>query len=303
MSSPGQIAYDQYRFIAEVDWLDIGITTNRVTNAPTVRRHLPGASYVSALGAGNAGEATQFVARIQQPDSWAYIADSLATLSASIPLAESPAVTSIEVCLDAYSKRHSKDDLVAVAAHFYAALQNSASDNHRFTGIPGKQLTEGVRNRGHLKSRLASDRVIFIGDRDADHAQRIYVKTKDDGGLALATRLHRARVENRFTGHQLPPLTWAQWQGYDFSRLSHWFKFREIGDSHSREAHCALNWAPQFGQMRGTGRRKFPHVTRADVRLNRKAYDALRRLAEKMQKLRTGTTRNPLKCLISATEV
>jgi hypothetical protein len=297
------MVYDRYKLAAEVDWISTQLTTARITNAQTVMRHLPGASFVQAVQAGDAGEASQFIVRVQQPDSWTQIDKSVAILSASVPLVGMPAVAGIELAFDAYSKAQNPDDVVGMAARLYTGIQNTASFNHRFSGVPGKKFPIGIQHQKALHRHLADGRVIFIGNRGDVHYQRVYVKTTDNGH-ELPSHLHRARFENCLSSERLPRLTWAEWHDYDFAQLSHWFKFRLIADDgYPPEARLLFAWLPQVGQLRRTKRRKFPPFTRADVALNRKAYDALRRLTGKMQKLRTVGSCNPLNSLESRAAV
>jgi hypothetical protein len=270
-----------YRFAAEVDWIKVRFSTRSPTNFQMIRRHLPQASRVDAIEQGPSGAATAFVATIQDPGSWRRVDACMQRLCEVVPLGPLLNVAGIEVSLDAYSKSNSRADIIQMAATFYKGLTNPVSDNHRFSG---RYLgdAEGIPNSRTLQDRLSKGRVICIGNVDDDLMQRIYAKDTDNGGkVALPVTDHRARIEIRVQGAALPAHDWVQWGKFEFQSLKAWFKFRRIRDDLSPVEQLVMDHAPQVG-VGGHGRRRTSRMTEANVSLNRKAYDALRRLTDKM---------------------
>lgn len=275
-----------YQFQVVVDWIGVAFETDRSTNFSSVSKHLPRASYVEPIEPGAAGETSRFVARFQEPKCWQEITNALATLGDWITLCGPPAVVSIEVSLDAYSKAHDTNELVPMAAHFFTALKNPVSDNARFTGLPGTVV--GIVNARGVQTMLGRGRGIFIGNKNDDLAQRIYVKTRDGGEgheVTLPPEQHRARIEIRLQGDALPNRALDDWKSFDFEDLSNWFKFRRLdAEDVSKLQRLILEWDARLGARRGMNRRKFPIGTAADIELNHKAYDALRSLTTKMRR-------------------
>lgn len=274
-----------FRFRAEVDWVELKIVTARPTNFQTVRERLD-VPYVEAVHPGPGGAATTFVAKIQDPISWADLEARIARLETSCGLAAPAEVIAIEVALDAYSPTHDHDALVSMAERFYRGLTVLVSDNRRLYRKRGEG--ESIRDRRTLRSGLHKLMNVAIGDEGGSRYQHIYIKTVNQGA-PIPVAEHRARIEIRLRGEQLPCKALAAWGRHKLTEtMGGYFKFRAEKPCLSLLIATAIQQRAQIGERysrrrRPSGTRMYSPSTQADRSLNDAAYEALRLLDRRMR--------------------
>ncbi|WP_250517986.1 hypothetical protein [Caballeronia sp. ATUFL_M1_KS5A] len=286
---PSVIDYTCFRFRAEVDWLELEVSTKRPTNFSAVRRRA-GVRHVTALDLGT-GEplpkgrenaaCSRFRFRVQEPSNWESIDGTLAALDRTVGFAAAPLVTAIEISLDAYHLSHDQSALVSLAAHFYRFNTSPASDNRRFGG----QFVGGASGTGTADTvirRLGEGRVLNVGNASDDRSQRIYFKATDER-QPLPFNERRARYENtlRCVGELIPAVDF--WKAFDFCSLADLYRFRRLRVGLTPLEDKSSGAVDQLGARRERKRREggtrlYSRLTEADTELNRRAYDALREL-------------------------
>ncbi len=169
LASATQLAdYSRYRFRAEVDWIELRIVTTMPTNFQTVKRRL-GVEFVEPWAPGLGGACTEFSVKFQSPASWAEIQERLKSLTADHPLAEPSTVTSVEIALDAYSRDHSRDDLIEMTARFYRCATKLVSANRRASRKKGDSY--GLETLPQLRRLVADGYNIYIGNTSDSQRQ------------------------------------------------------------------------------------------------------------------------------------
>lgn len=273
----------RFRLRAVVDWIECEFETTRSTNAQTVKRagHF---KFVVPINLGSGSAATIFRIRFQDPGSFGVVQESLRKLSAQFPLSCAPTITGVEVSLDAYLKSATPDELPSLAARWYKHLTTLVSPNRRFSGR-WKGDVHALWDAATILRLLQQDRVIFIGERDDDLTQRIYVK-QNDAGRALEACDHRARIEVTIRNEELPMDSLEDWGLYRFESLSRYFRFRRQREGGDPVVAYALQRAAQTGERRlrrraAGGRRLFGAGSAADTAMNKAARDALRELSRR----------------------
>lgn len=290
-TTPDAINYGDFRFRAEVDWVQIYFRTVKPTNHWTVTNRLS-EKYAKALDQDAGGAATRFMVKFQNPQSWQDVQDKLDALTEDHDLIEGPDVAAIEISFDAYSKFERRDDLIAMAGRFfkYSTLighQNvRASTKGDSMALGSHRVTLDVLGGGY--SVYAGDHKPTNGRQRSDQALRIYVK-EVDAAQALPVAEHRARIERtlHMYGFMRRPL--SRWKQHDFTSDAKYFKFRKLKALLPACIRPAMEAWPQVGERRemkrigGGGVRRFRKSTVADTQLNRLAYEALRNLTSRMQ--------------------
>lgn len=288
LNSPVSQVRAFYRFRAVVDWIELRIVTIQPSNFDTVMKRMQ-VPFVDALDKGAGGAATVFIVRIQEPQSWAAIDERIARFTHDHPLAEPILVTGIEIALDAYSRWNDRDNLVEMVARFYKFSTKMVSDNRRLT--KGKNLTEGVGNYPSLMRSLGEGANLYIGNRNADVFQHMYVKeTETVGGqlVWLPREKRRARTEFTLRGQALPLTALTDWQQHEFTTMADFFKYRVLKTCLAPMVSRAVQHVDQIGERRerATKQRRprfFSKSTVADKELNALAYSALSELTKRMR--------------------
>jgi hypothetical protein len=278
--------FSHYRFRAVVDWIELKIVTATPTNFPTVRARL-GIPFARSLDAGDGGAATIFRVTIHDPKSWADIEATLDGLTEDHPLAAEVEVTGIEIALDAYSERRSRDDLVDMTVRFYR--------NAEYLIVPGRlgRLTgetlpiEDVKMLGRAIDEGFN---VYIGHRRDPLRQHMYLKETDNNGQSLPDVQHRARTEITLEGEHLPVRLLEDWKRFRFTEMAGRFKYRELkpDDELNPYVRAGMKIVPQIGEQRvrrraPSGIRLHSPSTRADSELNSRAFDAFRELDRRMK--------------------
>lgn len=274
--------YSGYRFRAEVDWIELRITTTAPTNFQTVKRRL-GVEYVTPIGESDGGACKDFSVKFQAPRSWVEVDERLKRLTVDHPLACSVKVTGVEIALDAYSRAQSRDELVEMAARFYRGASKLVSDNRRASKSKG--ASQRLETLGQVQALLADGYNIYIGSVSDLQRQHIYMK-ETDSSAALPTEKHRARTEFTLTGDKVPELEFEAWRGQNFTAFAPYFKFRRLKDDLQPLVELPLRSAAQIGERRPRKTaqgysRSFSRNTEADRKLNALAFDALRELTRR----------------------
>ncbi|MGE3349484.1 MAG: hypothetical protein AB7I35_18805 [Ramlibacter sp.] len=273
----------KYRIRAEVDWIETEVTTASPTNFQTVKRW-GGFNYVEPMHPGPGGATSTYRLRLQAPRNCEYVRARLIQLASRIPLAIEPTIVGVEVSLDAYSRHGLHSDLVEMAARWATGLTTLVSKNRRFSGRRKGDVVASISST-ETRALLSQDRVYFVGDRDADLTQRIYVKCKDDS-VVLHSHKHRARVEVTMRNEALGASTLTDWGFFQFESLATYFRFRKQKAGLDLFLAHAMQRSVQIGERKsrlraGGGTRVFGKGSTADITLNKAARDALRELSRR----------------------
>lgn len=288
--------YRDYSFRAEIDWIELKIRTLKPTNFQTVRNRLE-APYVETLDEGSGGAASEFYIKFYNLKNWQEIDRALEKLTYDHPLARSVEVTGIEIALDAYSKLHDREDLVAMVAKFYCGLTNPISVNQRIT--PGTKFSaKAIPSPAILLRKIRNGENIYIGNKDPKEdlgnprswmLQHFYLKQTDQK-KPLPIEEHRARVEITLKDIALPHKLLDEWRSHQFSSEGIHFKFRKPKTGLTCLERSTFLGKSQYGAKRqkrsGPTRTIYSPLTLADVPLNNKAYDALRNLTNRLKRVR-----------------
>ncbi|ADG14254.1 hypothetical protein BC1002_0146 [Paraburkholderia atlantica] len=296
------INYNHLRFRAEVDWIEIEIKTISRTNFPTVQRALNSALqlpdsrnvFVKALDEGPGKAASVFRFRLQDPNSWSFVASMLKQLERRFPFASEPKITAIEIAFDAYSRTESKMELADQAARFFKFCTLIVSKNCRIYRDFGGSPDSIPFQRASLVRHLWDGWQIGIGNKHDDRLQHIYVKTTDGNGAPLPSAKHRARIEITLRGAALPYQGISEWAGADFEKdLRMSAKFRMLKPKLNRFTRAAIEkttfqvgerkrrWRVTKDRTAVSGERLHSATTIADRHLNEKARDAFRELSRR----------------------
>lgn len=281
--------YTLLTFRAVVDWIELEIHTAKPTNFWAIQnalreiQHLPADvnPYVKPLNESAGGAATAFLFRIQDPERLCDANKQLEELAHYAFNIDAKRVNAIEIALDAYNANPEQ------VARLYKFSTHLVSANHRLyreRNVDKVQATP--RSFDSLVRRLSEGWQIGIGDEGADHYQHIYWKTTDDNGNPLPVSEHRARIEIRLRGAELPCQTFEDWENFSFSTLSKFFRFRKLKADLTPQQQVIANASAQIGQQRKRNRRGggtllHSRITQADVELNDRARDALRELSRR----------------------
>ncbi len=277
--------YSHYRFRAEVDWIDLGITTLAPSNFTTLRRRL-GASYVKPVAPGPGGACRSFIVRLQAPKSWAEINDSILRLAVDHPLDGVVIVEGVEIALDAYSRALNRDDLVDMAVNFYRGATKLVSTNHRASKTRG--MSVGLRNASQTRRLIVDGFNIYVGDKADAQRQHIYLK-ETDGAKELPLPERRARSEFTLVGDKVPMQDFEEWKTIKFAKLGEYFKFRMLKADLDPVRATMMSAKAQIGERRPRKtpsgyHRLYSRSTVADRKLNALASDALRELSRRWQR-------------------
>ena len=217
------IDYKNFRFRAEVDWIELEIRTIDRTNFDAIRRH-GNLDHVRPLDPGPGGAATRFRFRIQDPISIDGVIAVLDRLKERHAFACEPAVTGIEVALDAYSRVPNDAALAALLGRLYRFQSHPASENRRICGaIRGYTEAIPVHHETLIRDLVDGWQIVVGSHTDDsrgrwvrdDRAQRFYLKTTDRK-RTLPKKERRARYENTYCGSALPSSTLAGWHRFRF---------------------------------------------------------------------------------------
>lgn len=278
--------YSSLLFRAEVDWIEIEIHTKTPTNFWTVQKvlrqyqHLPKDvnPYVNVQDERPGGAATVFRIRIQDPKSLHALSELCSGFAQEIPIQGAPQVTAIEVALDAYQSNPEQ------AARFYKFVSFVAdASNQRLFRKKSDPPQSTPTRFDSLVCHLADGWQVGIGDKFADCYQHIYWKTTDNG-QTLPDEKHRARIEITLRGEVLPFHSLDDSEGFNFTKLTQYFRFRQLKDDLSPLIRLCVNAATsQIGERRthklkSGAIRWHNSATRADTELNDRARGAFKEL-------------------------
>ena len=292
--------YSRFKFNAVVDWLSIEVHTQNFTNFQTIKRRL-NIKHVKPLNKTSGGSANKFLFKIHDPKNWFDIQKLLQNLNTEYPFSEPPVIRSMEVSFDAYSKTENRNELVELTHSFFRNLANPISQNVRFSGKKDLRYRKplwGSSNRttkclfnegrnlclGNIEHKTSYGKKILA---DSKYMQ-IYTKTTDNNGVPLVIKKHRARIEIRLEGEELPFEQIDDAIGFKFESLSKYFKMLKLNTTLLEKIPVCFNKAiqnlNQLGNTNVNVRRKYSLITNADTELNDKVYNALRDLSRKMQR-------------------
>lgn len=229
--------YSRFRFVVVVDWVELEIQTLK----PTQAKHLHamgGGSFSHAHGINpQTGDkfpenrknttTTHFAVRIQAPERFAKIAAALATISDRLAPSAVITVRAMEVALDAYGNdtQLGGHGLAEMAAHFLKAI-NRVSEAHPRIYRRNRE-TRAISSHQELIAALQDGFQIGIGNGNGDRFQHGYFKTTDNQ-QQLADNECRARIEIRLQGKACPVNTLDDLEGFEFSSLSKYFRFKQF---------------------------------------------------------------------------
>lgn len=277
--------YNNFRFRAVVDWIEVEIHTANPTHYDAIRRHAE-LSYVEPMNAGEAGKtATAFRFRIHDPANWSEVVRVVRFVSEKYALARPFEVVGIEVAFDAYGrKKVTREELAALVANF-VRFSTHTSPNRRMYREEGEDAFAPPSNDCALVRKLAEEWQVGVGDKESDCYQHAYVKTTDNNKSRLPEGEHRARIEITLRGSKLPCNTLEKWSRCNFASLAKpYFNFRTLRTDLTPIEQVTASANTHIGK-RGVrnrsegGTRLFSRFTRADSTLNALARDRLRDLS------------------------
>jgi hypothetical protein len=279
---------DSFTYKASIDWIELEITTVNDSNFNSIK-HLFNVNYVKPISPKGGGATNKFTLRIQDVTSWNML-DEIVNIVDSSKKLSSVLITGVEISFDAFSKNNDKQELIEKAAEFYFCLEKPCSKNRRLAGARKGSAEQPLRHETTIR-KISEGNSIYIGSQNEDTiSQRIYYKTKDNNKL-LPIELHRARYELILVGDDCPFGTIEEARKYNFTELSGWFKFRKIIEDIDGLGLMLIKATRQLGQVNvkrlaGGGVKVNNCGTKADVYLNRIAYEKLRELTKRLNKTR-----------------
>ncbi len=247
----------RYRFRAVVDWVELRFELDRQTQFQHVQAvlepHLRATPYVKPLDPGPGGASSQFSARFQDPPSLAEISSACSALGKKFKLLKQPAITGLEVSIDAYPRSEKDADRTLMAAVLQRTLfterdyWNNANDRLRFVTSSNSATTAHKvipEKAGDLSDRLLDpeqltvpfgNTTVYLGAKDNDVSYRIQNKVADKRNAATGTMVplppdkKRARIEVTLQSDELAALTLGDLQSFRtfrFARLQgRYFRF------------------------------------------------------------------------------
>ena len=280
--------YGAFRFRAVIDWLELRLVTEKASNFDTLRKRMD-VPYVQAVDKGPGSAATEFLVKIQEPQSWEAVEQRIAKFTRDHPLAESVSVTGIEVALDAYSRSQNREHLVDMVTRLYRHSTKLVSKNRRLARH--KHETQTIVSHRSLRRRIAEGFNIYIGNASEEVSQHLYLKETDslDGRtIHLEPESRRARTEFTLKGKALPWQSLEEWKRHEFTDMADFFKYRTLKTCVDPLMEHALMHVDQIGERRPRPTkdrrpRFFFKATQADAELNALAYSALRELTKRMK--------------------
>ncbi len=306
-----------FRCKAEVDWLDIAITTKNATNFNTIQialKQILGAhrkTWVEPMDKGPGGAAHIFKIRLHDPKSHASLSELFADLEERFPLASLPSIAAMEVAVDFYSKSNNRSELEAMTMRLLRETANNGVNPRQFltktnTGASVMRELLNAEQNEYVNSR----NTYYAGTKDVDPVEwRIYLKVTDQNQEPiLDVSQFRARMETILLEHKLSKhfTTLLSLEGFRFECFAKLFSCRifvppvvnvgllpmkrllaerklKILTDASRVGQCAL-WKSK--------RRKFSEYSRADVQLNEMVRDSLRCLTRRFNTKKRGGIRS-----------
>lgn len=294
--------YSKFKINSVIDWVEVKIILKGATNHQTIRRHLPLAErgvYIHPVDATSEnGTSNTFSVRKQEPESAESFSKLMQVLQEKFPFSEEPVITGVEISVDARSKAKSIDELKEMAEIFLKF--NKRPNKWRICGPKGTRgEVSFVGNIGSRATREAVGRGLGLnaGNRGDTVAMRIYVKSTDNSGKTiLDIKDQRARIEVTLSGVDLPFQTLEEWGRYSFEKLAQpYFSFlklkpnltplEKIITGHDVRTRLAWNESIPEMQNRLRTRRVKSKVMSADIELNKRIRDALRKLSSRQQKM------------------
>lgn len=220
--------YNLFRYQAVVDFVEIHVWLASSTNFGAVRR-LTRASYVEPVDVGPGGASVSFLLRFNAPRKFDEIFGPIQCLRKEFGFGSEPQIGILELSLDAYAK-----DSKRVTPKDYAEMVRRMVMFHQYPVDDGRWRFYKEKSVGHLikteeiLQRLEQGYMIGCGLASADHFQRAYFKTTDDGGKTiLPTEQCRARFENSYKGDAVPVKTLFDLSEFQFeSEARTGFSFR-----------------------------------------------------------------------------
>jgi hypothetical protein len=281
------INHKDFKYKAVIDWIEFEINTLSTTNFQTIRRSAK-LKYVKALDEQEGRAATIFNFRKYDITQWKQVSEMYEAINEYAPLAGEPIIKAVEISFDAYSKKQSLDALKEHVEMFYKMITNEivSSPNQRRYNEFGEAEAVTFQNSAY---RLHIDKTMYIGSqKDDDLSLRCYLKTKDND-VDLPVDEQRARIEVTLKGNECPFNNLNDAVKYEFKKLAKFFKFRKLLEINDPLPKLFVNRKSQFGEKKKrVVRGKKPSVrlydldTKANIELNKIAYDKLRYLSKSM---------------------
>lgn len=299
----------KFKWRAEVDWIDLVIEVERPTNFATVNRLLR-IKFSEPLNAGPGMAATRFRCRFQDPTSWDHLEASVYLLEPHNRLVREPRIIGLELAIDAYSKTQSHAELIELGAYLARYLATPISSNFRAGRRDGsRKVVFAPLGKREVVRALEEEFSIYVGSHGNEKiapdlfAHRIYVKTKDyvvsqtdsaEGGgtevkgsvSALDPRKHRARCEATLTQKMLTFHTIDEARCFNLGFYAHVFRFSSLSEKADPFQKAIIDKSAQPGDRTPRkGPRRYlrrPTSIKSNRALNKRVYDALRDLSDRM---------------------
>lgn len=301
MPTPFHPDYNDFRFEAVVDWIEVRITLDQPTQPRHVRRRIARAlkwraalPFVHAHTTCASRTSRVITLRFHDPDGPAAFMRDVQHIrpTGHRLLVESDIeVVGLEVALDVYHRKNDRHSLVAMGLHMY---------RHRASWPQADQL---VTEPGHFhmvgrpaQVREALAEGLTINSRrhpEQSHATRHYIKTTDTTMTGayepLPVTEHRSRMESTLSGADLPFTTIQSWREFKFQTLAKRFTMRRLAPGRKPESALLMNELVRLGTARDPAKvaahaRLSRPGTTADLDWYERARLALRRLTRRQQR-------------------
>lgn len=206
-----------YRFEAVVDWFAFRIETVKPTQFRHIRARLaerigpklhvePIDSDTGKRKFDEGGTTTVFSFKVYDAigNNHQKLVDLFDHLAAKFPLVNVPQVTGLEIALDAYSQRHSDDDLREATRWLMEHLSTPNENVRQYDPSLRTEKKNILFNQESTQLALNPELNLRTGNRGTDLSYQVYWKRTDKGGqVVLEHNQWRARAEFTLLGDKL----------------------------------------------------------------------------------------------------
>lgn len=287
---------NRFTYRADIDWIELEVETVIPTNFATIKRFAD-VSYVKAVDSGLGGSATIFRFRVYDFNTWSSLEDKIINLNFDKQLVGEPKIVAVEVSFDAKSMTGSAIDLIEHTAESVRMLSNplASAKNIRAAGS-FKGSAEQLCLKKEKNIQVLRKSFYFGSQKDDDVSMRIYWK-HTDRNKELPIDEQVSRVEVTLKNGSCPFNTIDEAKTYQFSKLSKFFRFRKVKlgigslnqicvDSSSQVSKRG-GWKVRTGDnKKKVSYRVYHPFTVSDRELSNKAYESLRQLTKRLNKIR-----------------
>lgn len=284
-------ALNGVRLKCVVDWICFEVRLSRPSQFRHVQDRMVGSFgkvYVEPVGDMSSGTVFRFKVQDPGPPDQ-FMKDVQCLRRPDEPWIREADITllAFEVALDGYLEGSDRSKLALTSCYFLNRLVKLPAAHLRLTSPGHFKAPASPRD---LHQALMDECSANIGERDAEHRVRAYVKHYDSRNGTRYHQLpvveHRARLEVTLSGTLMPIRSIDEWRSYRFELLAMYFAMCrpvEVSEHATLLQHrkLLLGRAPDSPKVRPSDRRKRPPASRRDSVTNQKIRDALRALSKR----------------------